>query len=101
MRKITQMLAFLMMTLLCCLGTPQVVMADDCTVVGEGTLTSSWSIPVATYYRNSYTQQLYLADEIDIPAGNITSIAFQYNYSTATTRATTSRFLHWATPKSS
>ena len=86
MRKITQKWAFLMMTLVCLLGMPQVVTAQTCTVIGEGTATSSWSVPVATYYRNSYTQQLYLADELEMSAGNITSIAFQYNYSTATTR---------------
>lgn len=86
MRKITQKWAFLMMTLVCLLGMSQTVMAQNYAVVGEGTLTSSWSVPVATYYRNSYTQQLYLADELGISAGNIVSVAFQYNYSTATTR---------------
>jgi len=75
-----------MMTLVCLLGMSQVVTAQTCTVIGEGTLTSSWSVPVATYYRNSYTQQLYLADELEMSAGIITSIAFQYDYSTATTR---------------
>ena len=86
MRTFTQKVAFALIALMCFLANPQAVMADDCLVVGEGTATSSWSVPVATYYRNSYSQQLYLADELEMSAGSITSIAFQYNYSTATTR---------------
>ena len=87
MRKITQKWAFLLMVVLCCLGVPQVVMAqDDCQVIGTGTAASVYYVPIATWYHNSYSQQLYLADEIDHDNGNITSIAFAYNDAQSTTR---------------
>ena len=81
MRKITQKWAFFLMTLLCLVGMSQMVMAQTCVEVGEGTTAGSGSIPVTSYWHNSYTQQLYLADEMEISAGNITSIAFQYTTS--------------------
>ena len=90
MRKITQKWAFLLMVVLCCLGVPQVVMAqDDCQVIGTGTAASVYYVPIATWYHNSYSQQLYLADEIDHDNGNITSIAFAYNDAQSTTRTIT------------
>ena len=86
MRKITQMWAFMLMTLLCCIAMPQVVMAQNCTEVGEGTTANSGSLPVASYYHYSYTQQLFTADEIDQSAGSIVSIGFQYNNTSSMTR---------------
>lgn len=75
------------MTLLCCAAMPQAVMAQDCLVIGEGTAHSSWYLPVANYYHNCYSQQLFLAEELEMGAAQITSIAFQYdNYTTALTR---------------
>lgn len=75
------------MTLLCCVATPQAVMAQDCLVIGEGTAHSSWYLPVANYYHNCYSQQLFLAEELEMGAAQITSIAFQYdNYTSAMTR---------------
>lgn len=75
------------MTLLCCVAMPQAVMAQDCLVIGEGTEHGSWNLPVANYYHNSYSQQLFLAEELEMGAAQITSIAFQYdNYASAMTR---------------
>lgn len=75
------------MTLLCCAAMPQAVMAQDCLVIGEGTEHGSWNLPVANYYHNSYSQQLFLAEELEMGAAQITSIAFQYdNYTSAMTR---------------
>ena len=87
MRTFTQKMALWLMTLLCCAAMPQAVMAQDCLVIGEGTAHSSWYLPVANYYHNCYSQQLFLADELEIGAAQITSIAFQYdNYTSSMTR---------------
>ena len=87
MRTFTQKVAFALIALMCFLANPQAVMADDCLVVGEGTAHSSWYLPVANYYHNCYSQQLFLADELEIGAAQITSIAFQYdNYTSSMTR---------------
>jgi hypothetical protein len=59
--------------------------------VGNGT-TSSYNIPLNTYYNYSYTQQLYLASEINY-TGDITSIGFQYIYSTGQTKSNQSIYL--------
>lgn len=88
MRKITQKWAFLMMTLVCLLGMSQVVTAQTCVEFGEGT-SSNNQLPLCGYYHSSYTQQLYLADELEISAGNITSIAFQYTHASSTKREIT------------
>ncbi|MCL2042316.1 MAG: fibronectin type III domain-containing protein, partial [Bacteroidales bacterium] len=60
--------------------------AGDCDmkIVGTGT-TGSYELPVNTYYSNSYTQQIFLANEIG-EAGEMTAIAFRYIYTTATTK---------------
>ena len=88
MRTITQKLAFLLMALWCCVGVPQFVIADDeCIVIGEGTSANSSYIPIASWYHNAYSQQLFLASEIDHDAANITSIAFAYNVASETTRS--------------
>lgn len=86
MRKITQKWAFLMMTLVCLLGMSQVVTAQNCVEIGDGTTAGSSSLPVASWYHYSYTQQLFTADEIEQGAGNIVSIGFQYNNSSSMTR---------------
>ena len=57
---------------------------DDCVQVGEGTSTTN-NNPLAGWYHNSYTQQLYTADEIG-NSGTITSLKFNYTSSTSTTR---------------
>ena len=86
MRTFTQKVAFALIALMC-FAMPQVVMAQDCLVIGEGTDHSSWYLPVANYYHNCYSQQLFLADELEMGAAQITSIAFQYdNYTSSMTR---------------
>ena len=85
MRTFTQKLAFLLVALLCFAGVPQKVMAD-CVAIGDGTSASAYYSPISTYYHNSYSQQLYLADEMNLSAGSITSIAFAYTASSSTKR---------------
>lgn len=73
------------MTLLCCAAMPQVVKAQTCVEIGDG-ISSNNQLPICGYYHSSYTQQLYLAEELGISAGNITSIAFKYTNATSTKR---------------
>ena len=75
-----------MMTLVCLVGLSQVVTAQTCVEIGEGTSANSGSLPVASYYHYSYTQQLFTADEIEQNPGNIVSIGFQYNNASSMTR---------------
>ena len=49
--------------------------------IGDGTSAGN-STPIGTYYNYSFTEQLYLADEIGM-AGTIQSIGFNYAYSAA------------------
>ena len=74
-----------MMTLVCLLGMSQVVMAQDCVEIGDGTSLNN-NLPICGFYHGSYTQQLYLADEIDHGAANIESVSFQYGLTTSTKR---------------
>ena len=60
-------------------------------IVGTGTSTS-YNIPLNTFYNYSYVQQLYLASEIN-NSGDINSIGFQYIYSTAQTKNNQSIYL--------
>lgn len=85
MRKFTQKVAFALIALLCMIAMPQVVKAQTCVESGDGT-SSNNQLPICGYYHSSYTQQLYLADSLEISAGNITSIAFQYTNATSTKR---------------
>ncbi|MDD2204019.1 MAG: choice-of-anchor J domain-containing protein [Bacteroidales bacterium] len=66
----------------------------DCNdyTVGEGT-TGTYSLPVNTFYKYSYTQQLYLGDEIASGSGDINSLAVQYFYATAQTKDPVSIYL--------
>ena len=52
----------------------------------EGTV-STYNIPVNNFYRYTYSQQIFLASEIN-GATSIDSIAFYYNYATATSSKT-------------
>ena len=67
-------------------------MAGGDNFVGNGT-SSSYNIPLNTYYNYSYVQQLYLANEIN-NSGDIHSIGFQYIYSTAQTK--TNQYIYLA-----
>ncbi|MBR4535496.1 MAG: fibronectin type III domain-containing protein [Bacteroidales bacterium] len=60
-------------------------------LVGNGTSTS-YNIPLNTYYNYSYVQQLYLASELNF-TGDISSIGFQYIYSTSQTKTNQSIYL--------
>lgn len=55
-----------------------------CAQIGTGT-TGSSSLPYAGWYHNSYTQQLFTAEEIG-NEGTITSISFQYTKASAESR---------------
>jgi len=60
-------------------------------LVGNGTSTT-YNIPLNTFYNYSYVQQLYLANEIN-NSGDIHSISFQYIYATAQTKNNQSIYL--------
>ncbi len=92
MRTFTQKVAFALIALLC-FAMPQAVMAQDCLVIGEGTAHSSWYLPVANYYHNCYSQQLFLADELEMGAAQITSVSFQYDNATEAMTRTISVYM--------
>ena len=54
--------------------------------VGNGT-TTNYYLPVNNYYRYTYSQQIFLASEMNGPT-DIQSVAFQYAYGTPTTDKT-------------
>ncbi|MCQ2284218.1 MAG: fibronectin type III domain-containing protein [Bacteroidales bacterium] len=51
--------------------------------VGNGT-TQSYEVPINNYYKYTYTQQIYTAQELE-GAGQISSIAFDYAYTSPST----------------
>jgi len=53
--------------------------------IGTGT-TGLYTIPVNTYYKHSYSQQIYTATEIGAQVGVINSISYQYIYGTPQTK---------------
>jgi hypothetical protein len=59
--------------------------------IANGT-SSSYNIPLNTFYNYSYVQQLYLASELNY-TGDITSIGFQYIYATSQTKTGQSIYL--------
>ena len=70
--------------------------------IGTGT-TTTYDIPVNNYYNYTYSQQIYTAAEIGaagVPQ-TISSIAFQYAYSSATTAKTNCTIYMANTPKTS
>ena len=60
-------------------------------IVGNGT-TGTYNVPINTYYNYSYVQELFLANEINA-SGDISSIGFQYIYSTPQTKTNQSIYL--------
>ena len=60
-------------------------------IVGNGT-TGTYNVPINTYYNYSYVQELFLANEINA-SGDISSIGFQYIYSTSQTKTNQSIYL--------
>ncbi|MBO4741561.1 MAG: hypothetical protein J5605_07980, partial [Bacteroidales bacterium] len=76
--------------------------AQTTVTIGTGTNTANY-LPVGNYYNYSYTQQLYLASEIGVNGTpmEITSIAFQWDYSSATASKTNCTIYMANTPKTS
>ena len=74
---------FTILMLLMALFVPWAANAQQTVTIGDAT-TSNPTLPVHMVYTYSVTQQIYTADEIGM-AGNITSIAFYHNPSTALT----------------
>ena len=70
------------------LECPNVITSEvnEDVTVGTGT-TTSYQLPVNNLWRYTYSQQIYLANELNM-AGQISSIAFKYNYSTSMTAKT-------------
>jgi len=58
-----------------------VTVTDDCSKIGTGG-SETFKVPLNNYYNFSYTQMLYRRTEVGLDAGIITSIGFQYAYST-------------------
>ncbi|MBR5027792.1 MAG: hypothetical protein IKX51_01095, partial [Bacteroidales bacterium] len=76
--------------------------AQTTVTIGTGT-TNSYYLPIGNYYCYSYTQQLYTAAELNTGGQpmEITSIAFQYGYTSATTSKTNCTIYMANTPKTS
>ncbi|MDR2834650.1 MAG: hypothetical protein LBV69_00415, partial [Bacteroidales bacterium] len=64
-----------------CTNTIVTTTANSDIIVGTAT-TGQYVFPQNTFYKYSYTQQIYDASEIAMPSGIINSISFQYIYST-------------------
>ena len=75
---------FLLLTMMCVLGI-FAVNAQETITVGEKTNTDA-RIPFHTWYKYSYTQQIYTAEQIGHDAGTVVKIAFN-NYLTNYTRS--------------
>ncbi|MDL2239800.1 carboxypeptidase regulatory-like domain-containing protein, partial [Bacteroidales bacterium OttesenSCG-928-L14] len=58
---------------------------DVVVTIGEGT-SGTYEIPINTFYRYTYSQQIFDASEIGHSSGKISSVAFQYIYGTSQTR---------------
>ena len=60
---------------------------QDTVEIGEGTTSSSFIFPMNTIWGYSFEEEIYLADEISTPAGDITAIRYRLSqkYSTAQT----------------
>lgn len=55
------------------------------TNAGTGSSSTSSYYPVASYYKYSYSQQIFTAEEINAESGNINSLSIQYSSATALT----------------
>ena len=75
------------------IDTPPTLVGDcfDQTI-GTGT-TSTYLIPINTYYRHSYSQQIFDAAEMGISAGTINSVSFQYVWTAGQDKANFSIYL--------
>ncbi len=69
---------FLLLTMMCFLAFCGTLKAQDVVQVGTKTLTNA-VIPTHTYYKYSYSQQIYTASEINHAPGTISEISFITN----------------------
>ena len=76
---------FFLFAALTLLTAPGAMRAQTTVTIGnESSTGSAYIMPVNMYYNYSLTQQIYRADEINMPdGGTITSISFEYLYSEA------------------
>ena len=76
---------FFLFAALTLLTAPGAMRAQTTVAIGnESSTNSAYIMPVNMYYNYSLTQQIYRADEINMPdGGTITSISFEYLYSGA------------------
>ncbi len=76
---------FFLFAALALLTAPGAMRAQTTVTIGDESSTGSvYIMPVNMYYNYSLTQQIYRADEINMPdGGTITSISFEYLYSGA------------------
>ena len=61
-----------------------VTVTDNCSKIGTGSNTT-YKVPINNYYKYTYTQMLFRSNEPGLSAGIITSIGFEYAYSTPMT----------------
>ena len=54
---------------------------QDTVIVGTGTTTTTYYVPINTYYNYSFSEQIYTATELSDISGRINCISFQYIYS--------------------
>ena len=64
-----------------CVTTP--IQPNCGPIVGNGT-TSTYLLPFNTFYKYSYSQQIFTAAELGVSAGTIASLSFHYFFSTPT-----------------
>ena len=77
MKKKFILLAMMLLTLIGGVNL-NVLNAQETIEIGEGSTSTSYSIPSYTYYGNrSFTQQIYTAGEINAASGNVISISFK------------------------
>jgi gliding motility-associated-like protein len=102
MRKLgckTVGLLLVMLSYMMC-NVSQVEAACSNKTCGTGTSTLNGT-PVNNYYNYSYTQLLFMANEINVAGGTIEKIGFQYGYSTAMTAKTNVKIYMANTSKTS
>ena len=73
--------------------------SSSCPQIGSETNTTYVYVPVDNYYNYTYTQMLFTSDELS--AGSITSIGFQYAYSTPMSSKTDVKIYMQETTKTS
>ena len=75
----------LLLTMMCLFGMFSVNAQESVTITGENTTIDS-RIPLHTWWKYSYSQQIYTKNEINHEAGNISKIAFFSDGATSYTR---------------